>query len=118
MPDRYKIENISGITKITFLKKPTYVDAQNIIDEISKNNAYEKRLWDLTKVDFNFTLEEIKNISKYGKSKLIEPNKLAVVAFNDLAYGEMRQFMVYREEDVSSVCVFRCETEAFNWLNS
>jgi len=117
MSEIYKIEYLNGITRIEFLKNPTYKDATTAIDDIAENYPYEKRLWVLS-FDFSFTEQEIKDISKYGKSIFINPNKIAIVANGDLAYGEMRQFMVYREEEnKADACVFKTEEEAINWLN-
>ena len=36
----------------------------------------------------------------------------------DLVFGEMRQFEVYREDDISVPRVFRDEQIAIEWLNS
>ena len=114
----YNIEYLNGITKINFLEKPTFEEVQHAIDDVAENYPYEKRLWNLSDSNFNFTTKEIIDISKYGKSKFIKPNKIAIVATNDLAYGEMRQFMVYREEEnKADACVFKTEEEAINWLN-
>ena len=63
-------------------------------------------------------MTEIKAIAEYGKSKFIKPNKIALIAPDDLAYGNMRQFIVYREQEEHSVaCVFKNEREAILWLN-
>ena len=116
MSDIYKIEYLNGITRIEFFKKPTYKDTTIAIDDIVANYPYERRMWVFS--DFNFSEQEIQDISKYGKSKFIKPNKIAIVAADDLAYGEMRQFMVYREEEKKAdACVFRTEEEAINWLS-
>jgi len=114
----YKIEYLNNITRVNFTDKPSYKETTRIIDEIAKNYPYEKRLWDLTDSNFNFTEQEIIDIAKYGKLKFINPSKIAIIAPNDIAYGEMRQFMVYREEEnKADACVFRTEEEAINWLN-
>jgi len=114
----YIIEYINDILKIKFYDKPTFEEVQCAIDDIAENYHYEKRLWNLSESNFNFTTQEIINISKYGKSKLIQPNKIAIIATDDLVYGEMRQFMVYREDDTKAkACVFKTEEEAINWLN-
>ena len=116
MSEIYKIEYLNGITRIKFLKKPTYKDTTTAIDDIVENYPYERRMWILS--DFNFSEQEIQDISKYGKSKFTKPNKIALVAAGNLAYGEMRQFMVYREEEKQAeACFFRTEEEAINWLN-
>jgi len=73
----------------------------------------------MSEINFNFTTQEIISIALYGKQKFIKPNKLAIYAVKDLAFGEMRQFMVYREEENKAIPrVFRSEEEAIEWLNS
>ena len=118
MSKNYSIECINGITRIQFSSKPSYSEAQTIIDDIAENFPYEKRLWDLSNIKFNFTMNEIKAISAYGKSKFLKPNKLAIIAPDDLAYAEMRVFEVYREQEEHAVArAFRVEKEALEWLN-
>jgi len=119
MSDRYQISHNDGITKIKFLVKPSYDQVKLIIDDISENYPYEKRLWDLSEINFDFTTDEIQKIAAYGKLKFTKPNKLAIYAIDDLAFGEMRQFEVYREEEGKSLPrAFRSEQEAIDWLNS
>ena len=92
---------------------------KKIIDEIVQGYPYEKRLWDLSEIKFDLSLNEIKLISEYGKSKFTKTNKLAIYATNDLAFGEMRQFEVYREEEGKVIPrVFRTKQDAISWLNS
>jgi len=99
-----------------FIKTNIY-RVQSIIDEITSNYPYEKRLWDLSKIKFKFTSDEIRAISEYGKSKFPMPNKLAIIATDELVFGEMRMFEVYREQEGhTAVCVFRTEPEALEWL--
>ena len=119
MSDTHIIKLIDGITTIKFLVSPTLKQVMLIIDDIVENYPYEKRLWDLSEIQFDFTVNEIQQISEYGKHKFTKPNKLAVYALDDLAFGEMRQFMVYREEEGKSVPhAFRDKQEAIEWLNS
>lgn len=73
----------------------------------------------MSEIKFDFTVDEIKQISEYGKMKFTKPNKLAVYALDDLVFGEMRQFMVYREEEGKVFPrAFRNKEEALEWLNS
>ncbi len=108
-----------GITRIKFLAAPSLEQTKAIIDEIVENYPYEKRLWDMSEIKFDFTTDEIQEIAEYGKRKFVKANKLAVYATDDLAYGEMRQFAVYRhEENKATPRAFRSEKAAIEWLNS
>lgn len=113
----YVIEHVDGITKIHFSKKPTYSDAQTVIDDIVDNFPYTKRLWDFSKIKFDFTMDEIKSIAAYGKLKFIKPNKLAIVAPDNWAYIELHIFQAIRKQkEHSEARVFRTEQEALKWL--
>ena len=71
----------------------------------------------MSNIKFDFTLEEIQAISEYGKSIFTKPSKIAIFTDYDLAYGEMRQFMVYREQKGHTTpIVFRDEKAATDWL--
>jgi len=119
MPNDYIISHENGITKVKFLVQPSLDLAKQIIDEIVDKYPYDKRLWDISNVKFDFTLTEIQTIAEYGKLKFISPSKIAIFAVDDLAFGEMRQFGVYREEEGKTLPqVFRNEQDAIDWLNS
>jgi len=83
---------------------------------IKKNYSYTLRLWDLLNINFSLTMDEIKEIAAYGKQKFTEPSAMALVTQQDLAYGELRVFEIYREEQNARARVFRDREEAVNWL--
>lgn len=117
MDNEYLIEHVDGITRIEFSKNPRYSDAQDVIDEIADNFPYEQRLWGFSKIRFDFTVEEIKSITNYGKSKFSKANKLAIVAPDNWAYIELHIFQTHRrQKDLSETRVFRTVPEAENWL--
>lgn len=119
MPDTYTIKYSEGITEIKFLVSPTLEQCKSIIDNIIENYPYEKRLWDMSEIQFNFTTHEIEQIAEYGKRKFTKPNRLALYALDDLSFGEMRQFMVFREEQSKAIPrAFRNKQDAIDWLNS
>ena len=119
MTKTHLITHENGITKIKFLVNPSFEQVKLMIDEIAENYPYEKRLWDMSEIQFNFTTNEIQKIAAYGKSKFIKPNKLAVYALDDVAFGEKRIFEIYREEEGKSLPrAFRNEQDAITWLNS
>jgi hypothetical protein len=63
----------------------------------------------------------VRRIAAYGKTKFPEKNRTAVVAPQDLAYGVLREFEVYREQEDdahSLVRAFRTKPEALEWLES
>jgi len=61
---------------------------------------------------------EIQDIAEYGKLKFVESSKMAVIAPKDLAYGILRAFEVYREQENAKARVFCTKQEATEWLES
>ena len=117
MRKQHTIEHFDGITEIRFSQAPTYDDARAAIDDIAANFPYEKRLWDFSNIAFDFTMDELRSIAEYGKMTFTQPNKVAIVAPQDLAFGEMRAFEVYREQRGHAAArVFRTRQEALAWL--
>ncbi len=117
MGTNHIIEYVDGITEIRFSQAPSYADARAAIDDIAANFPYAKRLWDFSNIAFDFTMDELYSIAEYGKLTFTQPNKAAIVAPQDLAYGEMRAFEVYREQaDHATARVFRTREEALAWL--
>ncbi len=89
-----------------------------IIDDLAERELYSARLWDLSKVKFNMAYTDLQVIADYGKKKFLKPNFIAIVVAGDFAFGEIRQFMVHREEGVAAANVFHEEEEALRWLHS
>ncbi len=117
MIKKYTIQEVNDITKIVFIQDPTFDDAKEVIDRLVEENSYPLRLWDFGSVLFSFTRDEIQAIAMYGKSKFLEENRIAVVAPQDVAYGMLRTFEVYRDQESHSVVrAFRNTQEAMDWL--
>ena len=119
MSNTYLTTHENGITRIKFLVSPSYDHVKLIINEVAESYPYERRLWDMSEVKIKFTTGQIKAMAAHGKTKFIKPNKLAIYVVDDLAFGQMRQFEVYSEEESKSESrVFRNEQDAIEWLNS
>jgi len=119
MKEIYTLSNIDGITKIKFAENPSYDLVKTIIDELAEKDLYMRRLWDLREINFDWSSDMLRDIAEYGKNKFLKPNKAAFVVDTDLAFGEMRMFMVYREEeDKTYPNVFRIYNKAIEYLNT
>ena len=115
----YEIDYLNGITRIRLLDRPTFDDLKVIIDEIAENYPYEKRLWDLSNIDFHFTISELHDIAEYGKKKFIKPNNMAIISPDINVDVEMAIFEVYRKQAGNSYTrAFRNERKAIEWLNN
>ncbi len=112
----YSIEIEDGISVIRFSQTPELSDLKEIIDYLSKNNIYERRLWDLNPHGLKLSKDDLVDIAQYGKINFPAPSKLAIVALQDLSFGLSRLFEVYREEDQLKTMVFRDERKARDWL--
>jgi hypothetical protein len=98
MSKDYSIEHVNGITRIQFSKNPAYKEVQTVIEDIAENYPYTKRLWDFSNINFDLSIDEIKAIAKYGKSKFINPKKLAIVTPDDRAYLKLHIFQAHRKQ--------------------
>lgn len=117
MSKNHSIEYADGITTIRFSTRPTLPECRAAVDDLADNYPYEKRLWDFSNIEFDLEMSDIKAIADYGKVRFTKRNRIAVVAPDDLAYGEMRAFEVYRAQKGHSVArVFRTLQEAIAWL--
>ena len=119
MNDSYTLSDSGGITTIKLFENPSYDLVKSIIDELAEHELYLRRLWDLREINFDWSTSMLQDMAEYGKSKFLKPNKAAFVVDNDLAFGEMRIFMVYREEQGKTIPnVFRDYDQAIEFLNS
>ena len=117
MTKNYSVSNDNGITRVDFYSQPTLNEIKAATDELYEKFPYEKRLWNLSNVNLDLSTEELIAIARYGKPKFTKPNKIALFASDDLAYGELRQFAAHREQGSSQVQIFRNEEESIAWLN-
>jgi hypothetical protein len=73
-------------------------------------------LWDLSGTDFNLSSDQLSIFAARTRRKTNKPQKTAIVALEDLAYGLARIYSVRREEQQTEVNVFKSEEEAIRWL--
>jgi hypothetical protein len=115
----YQIKHINGITRVQFLKTPSYSEIKTIIDDIAENFPTEKRLWDFTETTFSFSANNLKSIAEYGKTKFLKPNKLAIITTDYMSFEEMLDFQEHRKQKGFSVTkIFKTELEAITWLQA
>lgn len=111
------IEYADGVTEICFSANPSYTDILAAIDDLVENYPYEKRLWDFSSIDFDLSMDKLRSLATYGKSVFGRPNDMAVVVPQDHAFGEIRAFEVYREQEGHCRArAFRTKDQALKWL--
>lgn len=91
----------------------------NIYQVLSVDHLYLKRLWDLRKVDFHFSEQDLLHISKLGQRLFPLPSFSAAVVSDEYSYAVLRQFEVYAESRMNTqLCVFYTMEQAMDWLAS
>ncbi|MFQ5350627.1 MAG: hypothetical protein ACE5EG_09320, partial [Thermoanaerobaculia bacterium] len=81
----------------------------------AETGVSDRRIWYLTE-NFSFTAEEIKNIAARGRVHWPSAARVAYLAADDLTFGLLRMFEVFREQENYQTRVFREEQEALEWL--
>lgn len=112
----YTITSEAGVTRVRLHHQPDFNTIQRIIDDLAENHDYQHRLWDCSDARINMPMDEIRVLSAYERTRLKGPGKLAIIAPDDLTFGEMRAFGVYREDPLAKVMFFRSEDKALSWL--
>ncbi len=116
---RHRITVEDGITWIRFRESPDYEDFRIATDELATRHPQKRRLWDLRDVEYRLTLDQLDRISEYGKSRLTEPCRVAVLVSGAFEYGVGRQFEAVRTVPVhTEVHIFRDQADAVAWLQA
>jgi len=76
-------------------------------------------LWDLAGASFNFSTAEIRELAEFTKvgGHFQSGGKAAYLVSEDLEFGLLRMFEVFREQGGVQVAVFREREEATSWLD-
>ncbi|MEM1174274.1 MAG: hypothetical protein AAGA33_07070 [Pseudomonadota bacterium] len=116
--DAFEISFDGDIAIVTALAAPDFEETMRLIDYLSQNNIYKRRLWDFSQIDFPYDLHEIREFAAYGRAQMRAKNRFAVLVNDDIGFGSMRAFSVYRQEKgVTDVLVSRDRDEAITWLS-
>ena len=115
MDERYSIEQAGGITTIRLRRRLSLEEMLAVVDEVAARDISSRRLWDLTR-NLKFTGEEMRAIAARGRERWPGAARVAYLAADDLSFGLLRMFEVFREQDNYETRVFRDEAEARQWL--
>ena len=115
MDKNHSIDTTGGIITVRFNREPGFEEICLAIDDVADKYPGELRLWDLS-CGLSLTNDQVQQLAEYGKSRLYKPARLAIVAPQDLSFGLLRMYEVYRKEDHINQRVFRNEQEARDWL--
>ena len=119
LPDSIDIRIVDGVTTATFRKPASVEDAKSAIRYIGDKGIYHRRIWDVSKIDFPYSMEELRDLAYYGRDKMGETNRLALVVKDTVGFGSSRAFSTYREgDDVAKSRVFKTLDEAMRWVKA
>lgn len=103
----YRVE-IEGEASATALSR--------VVGEIADFPDSQKELWVATNIKLDLSNTEIIKLADLAKQMNMRPNKLAIVASNDLNFGLARIYAAHRETEENRLTVFRNEESALEWL--
>ncbi|MEE4245738.1 MAG: hypothetical protein V2I33_10020 [Kangiellaceae bacterium] len=106
-----------GVSVITAIADVSYETVRETLDIVAQQFPYQRRLWDISTVHFDFNMQELMAISNHSNAIYLEPNKLAIFVTDELALAEMSQLIAFREkEGVSQTRAFKDKEQAMQWL--
>lgn len=112
-----RVELNGGVTMIRLLKRLDLEALLAELDEIAQAYRNNRRLWDLSDT-FRYTNEEVRRIAAHGRVIWPGSARVAYLAEDDLAYGLLRMFEVYRKQENYQTKVFRKKPAAMAWLQA
>ena len=118
MKTTYQITHKAGITTIRLIGTPSVDFITELMEDLAKNHPYRLKLYDLNQAELDLSQNDNRELAERAKRIFKKPNWIAFLVNNDLAFGEMRQLGIYRQEKGIDVThVFRVEKEAREWLH-
>ena len=107
----YSVDEVDGITVVRVERRLSLDEFLEVIDRVGSAYDSRRRLWLLADT-FDLTAGEIEKLADRGRRVWPSPSRVAYVASNDLGYGLLRSFEVYREEEGYDTRVFRDEASS------
>ena len=115
MNSNFLVEEQDGITTLRLVRQLSVEELLQVLDDTRKLEVGNRRIWDATR-NFNFTADEVRTIANHGKVLWPGAARVAYVAEDDLTFGLVRMFEVFREQENYQTKVFRDEPSARTWL--
>ena len=114
----YVISRENGIVRIDFRRSPNREEVLHLALELNAIEDATRRLYVIVDADILLSTAEVKEGAEYAKSLDRQPDRIAVVAPNDISHGISRIFKVFRESPETEMEVFRTLEEARAWLGA
>ena len=109
------VRTANGILYIEFSSRPSLEEIKDALGAVWEADESRLRLWHF-KDGLEFAPEEIRAIADFAQSRQTNPERVAIVSPQNLGYGILRMFNVYRGEDETAVKIFRTEGDAYRFL--
>ncbi len=115
--ESYVVRQQDGVTIVRPTQIPSFEETTRMIEYIGRKNIYHRRLWDFSNIPFPFTLDEMREMAATGRASMHEKNRFAVVVTDEIGFGTMRAFSVYRQQTgLAEVYVSNSFDDAMQWL--
>ena len=115
MSSDFVIEQQDGIATIRPTRLLSAEGLLQVMADVAKLDAGNRRLWIGTRF-FKFTADEVRSVASQSRTLWPGAARVAFVAEDDLSFGLIRMFEVYREQENFQTKVFRDEPMARTWL--
>ena len=117
LPESIDVRIVDGITIATFLEPSSVEETKAVIRHIGDQGVYHRRVWDLSRIDFPFTIDELRELAYYGREKMGDASRIALVVKDAVGFGSSRAFATHREgDDLAKSRVFKSFDEAMQWI--
>ena len=115
MEQAYSLDIRDGILYLIFQKKPTAAEVRRVIDQAQTLGKIRMRLWFFPD-NCAFTVEELIEITDYGKKVWTLPSRAAVIGSTKFKENLNQMQVVNPEKNDFKTRVFQREEDAINWL--
>ena len=115
MNSNFIVEEQDGISTLRLARQLSLEELLQVLDDAVSLDVGNRRIWDATR-HFNYTADEVRSIAEHGKVIWPGAARVAYVAEDDLTFGLVRMFEVFREQENYQTKVFRDEQAARTWL--
>ena len=115
----WRVELENGLTIITAVDKPTPEESIALITHLSAAGLYHRRIYDLSQIEFPFTMRQLRKLAIAGREIITGENRIAIVVKDDVGYGSVRAFLTQRESETTvAMNVFRSLDDAKDWMGN
>ena len=118
MSDSFKFSFVGQVLWVRFTSPPKLSEVFEAIEHIANMEPVpSQRLWEFER-GVNLSSSELRQIAEVGKEKLLGPQRVALLGSEALAFGLMRMYEVFRQEELLNMEVFKDRESALEWLNA